>query len=372
MYKKTFKQFRKITASLIAVVFASNLLLTPATSSAQAFSDLPAPGIMLSTTAAFSPALIKGLTVHPENPLLFDFIVDSGQKQLQDEALKEESNKLIKYFLAALTVPEDQMWVNLSPHEKDRIVPEALGVTEMGRDMLAQDYILKQITSSLMFPENELGKMFWEKIYSQIRNAEIPVESFNKVWIVPDKAVVYEHKTSAFVVESHLKVMLTDDYENQRRSLAKGGLDEDYFKKSNPSEVKTTDVIRNTIIPVLEKEVNEGENFVSLRQIYQSMILAAWYKKRLKESLLGQVYIDQNKTKGIDLADKEMKQKIYNQYLEAFKKGVYNFVKEEYDPASQQVIPRKYFSGGLTMRTPLDIQMDMAMLPPSQKDTLPE
>ena len=33
-------------------------------------------------------------------------------------------------------------------------------------------------------------------------------------------------------------------------------------------------------------------------------------------------------------------------YLEAFKKGVYDYIKEDYDPATQEIIPRKYFSGG--------------------------
>ena len=77
-----------------------------------------------------------------------------------------ESSKLIKYFLAALTTPENEMWVNLSPYEKDRIIPDAFGITEMGRDLLAQDYILKQITSSLMYPEDELGSRFWDKVYA--------------------------------------------------------------------------------------------------------------------------------------------------------------------------------------------------------------
>ncbi|MDO8675272.1 MAG: nucleoside monophosphate kinase [Candidatus Omnitrophota bacterium] len=38
---------------------------------------------------------------------------------------------------------------------------------------------------------------------------------------------------------------------------------------------------------------------------------------------------------------------IYQQYLKAFKKGVYNYIKEEQDPITQQIIPRKYFSGGI-------------------------
>ena len=38
---------------------------------------------------------------------------------------------------------------------------------------------------------------------------------------------------------------------------------------------------------------------------------------------------------------------IYNQYVQAFKEGVYDFVREEYDDYSQEIIPGKYFSGGI-------------------------
>ena len=38
---------------------------------------------------------------------------------------------------------------------------------------------------------------------------------------------------------------------------------------------------------------------------------------------------------------------IYDQYIEAFKKGAYNYIKEDYDSATQEIIPRKYFSGGM-------------------------
>ena len=34
-------------------------------------------------------------------------------------------------------------------------------------------------------------------------------------------------------------------------------------------------------------------------------------------------------------------------YVEAFKKGAFNFVKEEKNAATQEVVPRKYFSGGI-------------------------
>ena len=40
---------------------------------------------------------------------------------------------------------------------------------------------------------------------------------------------------------------------------------------------------------------------------------------------------------------------IYQRYLQAFKKGAYNYIKEELDPLTQQNIPRKYFSGGMDL-----------------------
>ena len=79
-------------------------------------------------------------------------------------SLQAESKRLINYFLASLTVPENDLWVNLSPYEKDRIVPEPLSKTELGRDLLPQDYILKQLTASLMYPEDELGEVMIEFI----------------------------------------------------------------------------------------------------------------------------------------------------------------------------------------------------------------
>ena len=98
--------------------------------------SLPVPGTMLSSSNAFYPVLVKGIEIHPKNPLMFDFILDTGDTNLNDEQFRQESSKLVKYFLAALTVPEEAMWVNLSPYEKNRIIPDSFGKTEMGRDLL--------------------------------------------------------------------------------------------------------------------------------------------------------------------------------------------------------------------------------------------
>ena len=133
---------------------------------AQSVVAMPATGTMVTTSAAFVPAILKGMKVYPKEPLRFDFIVDAGNSALAGDPLKDETTKLARYFLASLTTPEKDLWVNLSPYEKERIIPDAFGQTEMGRDLLAEDYILKQLTSSLMYPENATGKEVWKKIYA--------------------------------------------------------------------------------------------------------------------------------------------------------------------------------------------------------------
>ena len=54
-------------------------------------------------------------------------------------------------------------------------------------------------------------------------------------------------------------------------------------------------IVREIVIPELTKEVNEDKNFAQLRQVYNSLILATWYKKKIKDSILAQVYADKNK-----------------------------------------------------------------------------
>ena len=141
--------------------FLANLLATPPVYAQPASPvggelSLPAPGVRVALSPAFNPAVLKGIKVHADNPFRFDFVLDQGdstsceafkQTKCSFEAnqdgtianisrpddsshrdfLKQESTKLIKYFLASLTTPENDLGVNLSPYEKNRIVPESFG-----------------------------------------------------------------------------------------------------------------------------------------------------------------------------------------------------------------------------------------------------
>ena len=371
---------RRVTSFLVLLIFFSYTIGPLPQAEADQF-RLPAPGVMVHLSPPFDPPILKGIKVYPDNPFRFDFILDKGdgllpQRQNPD-ALKQESTKLIKYFLASLTIPE-----------KDRIIPQSFGLTEMGRDLLAEDYMLKQITASLIYPEDMTGKKFWKRIYEEAAKkfgtTNIPVDTFNKVWIVPEKAVVYENvkKGTAYVVEARLKIMLEEDYlalsmntparghvlnnpmHNVASQVIRATLASEKLSQESQSSLLAKNILQEIVIPELSREVNEDRNFAQLRQVYNSLVLATWYKKKIKDSILSQVYSDRNKVAGVGY-DQSMGplpsnkvlatqrdapndvEIIYHHYLQAFKKGVYNYIKEDVDPASQETVPRKYFSGGV-------------------------
>ncbi len=336
---------------------------------------MPKAGTMVFLSPAFQPATVMGMTISPKDPFQFDFLIQRGDGVYDETSKQQEYRKLIKYFLAALTVPDHDQWVNLSPYEQNRIIEEPFGRTEMGRDLLAQDYLLKQITSSLMYPGAGLGQAFWDRVYAQAGSAlgkrDIPVNAFHKVWIVPDDVVIYENRQGAVILKSHLKIMLEEDYlsslkhkagdaqahfiaRSPRGTMASSpatprgdGWGEDKKMSLAAGPALASQVMRDIILPELEKEVNEGKNFAPLRQIVSAMLMATWYKKALKGSLLGQVYADKGKVGGVSSDPKNI-EKIYAQYLDAFKKGVFNLIKEDQDQLTHQVIPRKYFAGGFS------------------------
>ncbi len=330
---------------------------------------LPAPGTMVHLSESFTPLLLKGVSIDPNNPLHFEFIVDAGNEEFESKIVKEESERLMKYFLASLTIPEDDLWVNLSPFEKDRITTDALAQTELGRDLLSQDYLLKQLSATLIDPEKDLGKKFWKRIYKEAYEkygvTDILVDTFNKVWILPESATVFENENAAYVVEGRLKVMLDQDYVAMQHNLDRSSsLVTSDSNRDTSHKSRGTDIFQSIILPAIEKEVNEGKNFAPLRQIYHSLILGKWYKSVLKESILVQKYFNNNKIGGIDIQDKQIKEKIYSQYVAAFKKGVFNYIKEDIDAVSQRPIPRKYFSGGIDrlMNVHLNRTNDVSMI----------
>ncbi len=363
----------KVISLSVIVSFLCSAILPNACFAAEAF-GLPAPKEFVNLSLAYSFPVLKGLKFDPANPLTMEFIIDNGNVK---KVTEQEAVRLVRYFLAGLTIPQDDLWVNLSPYEKNRIIPDKLSQTDLGEGLLSQDYILKQISASLTYPESEIGKDFWSKSYEAImkiaKTTNIPVNTFNKIWIVPNKAEVYENENAAFVTQASLKAMLEEDYLSLNNNLAK--IQKEIPKRNTRDAIRNTrdliqdinkassNVMREQILPKINADINKGRNFATLRQIYHSIILAVWFKEKFKKSIY-QHYINKGAINGIDLSDKNAKEKVYNLYLEAFQKGLYNYIKPEQELATKKQIKRRYYSGG-SVFTSSALTLKKTSAPPS-------
>ncbi|MCP4652495.1 MAG: hypothetical protein GY858_03810, partial [Candidatus Omnitrophica bacterium] len=156
-----------------------------------------------------------------------------------------------------------------------------------------------------------------------------------------------EKANAGFILEASLKVMHQRDY------VARGHVPEVPLSEARRESVRVpgsidqiaSQVFTETILPEINHEVNHGKNFATLRQIYHSLVLATWFRKKFKNTFYKH-YIDQGKISGIDLEDKGAKDTIYNLYVEAYRQGVYDYIKRERDPKTNKPINRRYYSGG--------------------------
>lgn len=339
---------KRILHSLIAFLAIPSLVLGDITGFAFAQAATPISTAILGPTPAHYAPTLRGLHIDPATPLSFEFILDNAIETSSETTI---AKTLATHFMTVLTVPQKDLWVNLSPLEPDRIMSTTLAYTDLGRVFLEQDYLIKQFTASLTHPEKETGKHYWQEVYRRAMieygTTEIPLDSFHKVWIVPDHAELHMNESGVVIADSHLKVMLEKDYlltaksqsSNLRTSIKDNNIKTDSI---------TTEVMRDMIVPIIEKEVNTGEHFAPLRQAYHAMLLGLWFKEYAHNHLVHATYVDQNKMATLSVHGSRIKKNVYSQYQHLYKDGLYNLIKEDFDEASQTILPRRYFSGGLS------------------------
>ena len=150
------------------------------------------------------------------------------------------------------------------------------------------------------------------------------------------------------MVESKLKVMLEQDY----LSLEKHEGIQSKQAQAKDTNQLGSQIVREIVIPELTKEVNENKNFARLRQVYNSLILATWYKKKIKDSILTKCMRIRTRWPVLILMTRRKKRRSISDILRPLKKAFITISKKNIDPVTQETIPRKYFSGGVQLLLP--------------------
>jgi hypothetical protein len=269
----------------------------------------PDPERMVLPTRSYVPVLLKGMWIDPDEPAKnFSWTVDSGSRNLEGVALERETNKLTDFFLTSLAVPDADMFVNLAPDENARLLPEVLTGTASGTCLLEFDYRLKCLSASLLHPDLDSGRDYWREVRRRCAaeglGADAPLSSFQRVWIVPSKAGIFEGTKAA--MEHILSGKGFDDmpkeddgtmtafiYESRLEALTRehGGASQSAGGTDRVSAI-CDEVFREIVLPIVEREVNEGEGFAEIRQFYNALVLATWFKTKFKDHPKAARFID--------------------------------------------------------------------------------
>ncbi|MFA5373512.1 MAG: hypothetical protein WC354_04940 [Candidatus Omnitrophota bacterium] len=279
----------------------------------------------------------------------FRILLDKGdKKKVKENDLKISARGLFKYFLIGLTLPNESFWVNLRPDSPDNVIDPDLARTDIGRVFLEADVQLKKDTARYTSPDTVEGKQYWSRLYQKadelFASEKINIPTLTRPWIVPNEIILRESGANAYIYKASLKVMLESDY---LKNSATYSFQDERLKILNEY---SAGLIRELIIPKLNKDVNTAKKYASLRQVYYSLILAQWFKKQFKNDMGSGIGIDQKDLTGLVSTESWSKDTYFRQYQGSFQKGEYKT--QQYCQTFHGQTIRQYFSGGINLGQP--------------------
>ena len=282
----------------------------------------------------------------------FNLLLDKGDAENINKTNLEDSTKtLLKYFFIGISIPNEKFWVNLRPDATDNIIDPALARTDAGKILLEADLQLKKDTALATSPKTPEGKAYWDKLYKKageiFGNENVSIPTLTRPWIVPEEIIIRESSANAYIYKATLKVMLESDYLTNSTNPANSAY---AFKDPRQKALNeySSELIRQTIIPKLTREINTSKRYAPLRQLYYSLILAHWFKSRFYGK--GGLYswaIDKENLTGITSQEAWSKDFYFNEYKKSFTSGEYDIQEPTFTPSGQVI--RSYFSGGIKL-----------------------
>ena len=204
--------------------------------------------------------------------------------------------------------------------------------TDLGRDMLAQDLVLKQYTASLLHPETEWGQVFWQKI-GKDRFDDDFLQACFRVWIIPGKENTIKEETiermengKISLEKLRLKVLCESDYGllNRMKVEHANSIDADL-------DHLALEVFKEHILPQIQNEVSFGPRFGLLRQILSVLIFANWLRDKIGNHLQGFMGTNDTGKFKLDTVDEDVPHHIQQEYIRSFKEGVWQYTRKFFD-----------------------------------------
>ncbi|MCG8430243.1 MAG: LysM peptidoglycan-binding domain-containing protein, partial [Candidatus Omnitrophica bacterium] len=325
---------------LVAILLCVCLLFEQAVAAAQTV-DLSShiTGIMNAELRdKYRPVHLRSLSplsFSPDDTVRLTF--DRGDAApLTPEHMRENADGSFRHFQVGLALPDEAFWVNLRPDEPERIIDSSLALTDTGRILLEADLLLKKETARLMSPDTPEGREYWQKIITASEKIfgykGVPLATSTRVWIVPGEIIVRQAPESVYIYKATLNVLLEQDYFR----------DEYRHESYSPeSELNTyaAGVIRDTVIPRLKQEVNVSRHFAPLRQVFYSLILSQWVKRRNRgQTMLYGVNSDSGDLSGLVAAEPWSALECYQEYRRSAMNGEYSFTIGRQSSGGRQVM----------------------------------
>lgn len=302
-------------------------------------------------SVTFSPPRLKSLIVHSDSAdNYFDFILDSGETSFDSETqLKPQAKELIDYFFLGITLPSEDLWVNLNSVRQNAITSPRLALTDIGKVLLEADLRLKKDCCRFTDPRTKTGREYWNKLQGRLNqeglnSSNLPIG--NRFWIIPLEATVEEDKDKVTIVKSRLKVCLEQEY------LALQGNSISLLISQSETERRAQDIanwtMKEVILPVMQDEVNYGQDYAKLRQVYNSLILAEYFKQKYRQGEgLYPKLVNRGHIEGLESSEPWNSEDFYNAYVKSAQEGEYRFSQTEYDPYMASMVQKYYFYGGI-------------------------
>lgn len=243
-------------------------------------------------------------------------------------------------FFVWLSLPPSSFWVNLHPYEPDRIIDPALATTDVGRILLEADLQLKRTQAALIHPDTELGREYWQTVEA---TGEPSCPSM-RMWIVPGAATVYEEDGELYILDAPLEVRM--EAEGLVPSAGPGPTHDPCGRPEGAPEPPDQRFLRERVLPLVERAVNEAPEFAELRQVYLSRVAAEWYRQRSRHSETSLSWlIDSGYVGAWPAAEEWSPQDVFEEYVVSVTEGEFN-VRREVRRGSH-VHDVTYFYGGV-------------------------